>query len=440
MAPLLAKAEGADRLEVRRAGAAAPEPPLLRVEGAAEVASLVAAVGIDGRESGDGCMCIGTFVCSFWCGDYRVLAFTLHHMERIRWDVGPWAGDAELTEASKDAIADWFTARGVPELRAELDDMRQRDAREGEEAVRRRERRRATLDEMADPARRLARICRILGANRSPWTAPDQDAQLEVQVHQDLSPQEIFAAFEILGDDRAAMLGAARVLWHVRGRGLPKEPQGWWRARLVEVVLEDGLDEDKPHALMMLWDEPGDDVEYLLRRVVAGTAGREMATRPGTDGEPGIRAGAAAALAAQRDADEWLLGWVRALRETAEDGRDQQALAATLAMLGETHLLEPALFRAASWTTASAAMKAVLRCGGREGLDLLIEHGLDHPLPGFANGVVGAVAHLAGRPWVQQYSWGGQRDPRYPTAVDAVRGWWREEGPAFVAARRGGRA
>jgi hypothetical protein len=200
----------------------------------------------------------------------------------------------------------------------------------------------------------------------------------------------------------------------VSGRTLPQR-EGSCRA-----VLEHGVDADKPHALILLWDDDGADVVDLLRRVAGGVTGTAMARGK----EPGIRAGAMVALAAHATPEEGLADQAPAMLATAKDARDRAALEAALALLGDEGSVRAEHFKAASWTIASAALRVVMRSGGRVGLDLLVEHALANPLPGFANGAVGVAAHVTGQAWVQQYSWGGTRDLRYATAVDAVRGWW----------------
>lgn len=425
---------GADRLEVWDLNVR-DRALVLAITGVADLDELVGHLHLDGRDSGTGCMCLGTFALVFYRTSMEVARLHLHHANTLDWQRGPWSGFAQLTEPSKDALATWFAARGLAAIQTELDDNRRRDAAIAPEVMRAMiERRRAALDEVADPPRRLARICRFLGENRSPWVEPNADAVNKRSAYQDLTQDEFFAALELLGDDPAGLLGAARMLFQRRGDALPAELRGKWNARLLEAVLEHGIDADKPHALMMLWTDESPEVLDFLRRVAAGTTGREMI---GRDEEPGIRAGAMAALAAHPQRDEGLAEQARALLAATDCDRDREALEATLALLGDESRLRAEHFAAQSWTIASAALHAVMRCNGRNGLDLLVEHALENPLPGFANGAVGVAAHVTGQPWVKQYSWNGTRDPRYATGVEAVRGWWKEDGAAFVAKQRG---
>jgi hypothetical protein len=93
--------------------------PAFEVRGAETVQDFLRTVdwvGMRGR-----CACGGNYQIDLYRGDGLLVSLGYHHGRYLRLD--PWKQtDVEMTEDSRQAVADWFAARGFPGFREVVDD------------------------------------------------------------------------------------------------------------------------------------------------------------------------------------------------------------------------------------------------------------------------------------------------------------------------------
>lgn len=80
--------------------------------GQARIAELVAQLEFDDAESGFHCMCSGDADVTFLQGGRPLARISHHHGRSLRWNGGPWEGDALFTSAAAKAWPAWFKAQG----------------------------------------------------------------------------------------------------------------------------------------------------------------------------------------------------------------------------------------------------------------------------------------------------------------------------------------
>lgn len=126
---------GADRLRVRSGGTChrelSREETIFEIREAAEIASLVAGLGIDEESSGGHCMCCGDPSLEFYRGDELRVTLGFHHGHGLRWSEG-WPGDAMLSSESSDLLCALMAKHGYTGPQEE----RQREKRSDEAAER----------------------------------------------------------------------------------------------------------------------------------------------------------------------------------------------------------------------------------------------------------------------------------------------------------------
>jgi hypothetical protein len=93
-----------------------------------QVQSFLATLDFDDRNSGHHCMCCGSATVELYRAGGVVASFGMHHGLSVRWSGGPWPGDAALSSASRDLVADWLKERGDKGTPAELRAHKEREA------------------------------------------------------------------------------------------------------------------------------------------------------------------------------------------------------------------------------------------------------------------------------------------------------------------------
>ena len=109
---------GCDRLRVRSGGTChrvpEEEKTLFELEGVDPVAEVTKLVQVDPRSGVDHCMCCGEPSLEFYRKGELVLTLGVHHGTSVRWDRGPWPGDAFLTKESGLALSQFLAKHEVP--------------------------------------------------------------------------------------------------------------------------------------------------------------------------------------------------------------------------------------------------------------------------------------------------------------------------------------
>lgn len=69
------------------------------------------------------CACDGNYHVHLYRGDELLVSLGLHHGDSVRWRDSTWDTDVELTESSRQAIANWFDSRGYDGVRLMTNDQ-----------------------------------------------------------------------------------------------------------------------------------------------------------------------------------------------------------------------------------------------------------------------------------------------------------------------------
>jgi hypothetical protein len=443
---------GVDRVRVRTGGTCHRRPEaektLFEEKDAARVGALVGAIQVDEAGSGFHCGCCGEPSIEFYQGGTLLLTLGYHHDRSVRW-VGGWPGDALLTARSAEHLKGWLAAN-VPEIRQAQEAARAAAKREAEaverfvghfpEKVRPWLRAGAEVDPIEgdkalgrqiaaavpDEKARLVAACRAFGTldgRSASWRATTGKERRVLAAVGGAGGEAFLRALEEVKDDRAALLGAARLFFFEDfDERIPAGARAEWTARLAEVALADGSDDNKLLVLRALARQTDPATGTLLREVMLGKKGTAIAE--GYADEPGPRAAAALGLALRQEKD--VAPEVAKLLAQPAGKPDVAACQVALALLGDPAQLRAEHFELRSYTIGYGAVRAVERFGGRHGLDLLIDHGLRHPWAAVCSEAERAVERITGRQFPEEGR--GQ----------AIRAWWKEHGPAFVEQKRKG--
>jgi hypothetical protein len=93
--------------------------PVFEVMEKKEIEQLASMIDLYETDICNHCMCVGTPMLSFYDSGELLAEITLHHGARIRY---VWLGDAELTDESSRAIAEWLASRGIDYVLEEIED------------------------------------------------------------------------------------------------------------------------------------------------------------------------------------------------------------------------------------------------------------------------------------------------------------------------------
>jgi WD40 repeat protein len=297
----------------------------------------------------------------------------------LRWHNGPWKGDALLTEVSQERLPEWFKDNGCPYLQQLRDDELARRRKDAEEEARfvgffpRK-----IVEALDDPVETAVCVCKALGSVDMTWGTTTNKERDALAAMRNVDGQSFLAALEQLGNDRGGLRGAARLFFYegYHERMLAAE-RTKWLVRLAEVVLGDGLDDDKPSLLRFLTRERDPAVRALLHEVFTGKLGKEIDLKKAFGQEPGLRTGAALALV--RMGDDSLAPDVKKMLPRVEAKADVAALEVCLALLGDAQYVKTEHFRLQSYSIGFAALKAVERHRDNRALEALVKGALHHP-------------------------------------------------------------
>ena len=119
---------------------------------------------------------------------------------------------------------------------------------------------------------------------------------------------------------------------------------------------------------------------------------------------------------------------------------DITALEVALALLGDAKHLKPEHLDADS-PVVDGALRAIERFNGREGMDILVEAGLDSPDGHIQEKSLLLFERMVDQNWYSKDRNGGlaqfaEDDQELSGFIKDAKKWWREHGPEFVARRR----
>jgi len=93
------------------------DAPGIEIQGADKVREFFQTIELKTIQDGRECACRGNLVFRFFRGDEESLTLSYHHGTRLDWHDGPWGGNAEMTKASQQALAQWFADNGYEVVR-----------------------------------------------------------------------------------------------------------------------------------------------------------------------------------------------------------------------------------------------------------------------------------------------------------------------------------
>lgn len=108
---LKASLTGSSKLRIRSGGTChrrkSKEKVLAEINSITTIDSIINLIEIDGRKSGDHCMCCGSMVFEFFKDSTMHSSLGYHHEKSFRWPEGNWPGDGVLTEESSKKLKQW---------------------------------------------------------------------------------------------------------------------------------------------------------------------------------------------------------------------------------------------------------------------------------------------------------------------------------------------
>ena len=308
-----------------------------------------------------------------------------------------------LTAKSCDALPAWFKKNGCPYLQSLCDSERARQQQEIEEEKRFAgffpEKARNILlahngaipvNGSDDPAgQRIAEIigdgkatatavCRALGSSPMSWSMTGEKERRALAAVHTVDGGQFLAVLEQLRNDRQGLQGAARVFFSEGFHDkVPTNARSEWTVRLAEVVLTDGVDENKPMLLRFLGEQQGHEIDALLRDIFRGKVGKEINRRSAYDQEPGLRTGAALMLVLKGETS--IKSEIAEMLPQVKSKPDVAALEVCLALLGDPSYIKTEHFQLQSYSIGLAGLKAIELYKGKYGMEALVKGGIHHP-------------------------------------------------------------
>jgi len=189
---------------------------------------------------------------------------------------------------------------------------------------------------------------------------------------------------------------------------------------------------NKDTVLRALGWEEDPRVGPFLRRVAEGKVGRELDRSRGrrSESEPGIRASAWLALARRgEDVRADAKGLLAA--GAVEFAEDRAALEICLALLGDSGFIKAEHFKIESYTIGLAALEAIEKFEGREGMDVLVDAGMAHPWAAVSEEAVLVFQRLTGQEWFKD------RENERPSWYEKdAKAWWKANREKFLEEHR----
>ena len=285
---------------------------------------------------------------------------------------------------------------------------------------------------IGDPVEVAVIACRALGAMDASWNFIEEDQRLALHAGHTVSGADFLKALHKLRGDRRGELGAARFCFD-EGYDLkiPESERSEWTTYLARIALENDRVVNKYFVVKRLGKLSDEKVRVLLRKVARGEIAAEVTPWNTEDREPGLRGIAYVGLAKQ--GDESIRKEITQLLKEVPPGPDHAALEVCLALLGDVKYIKAEHFRFQSYVIGFAAIQAIEKFGGREGMDVLVEAGPTHPWAAVNVEAVLAIQRITGQTWCKDPDTGWVYRHH-----GEIRNWWKEHGNEFVKARRAG--
>jgi hypothetical protein len=447
---------GATRLRVRSGGTChrdlSREKTLWELADAAKIRELAALIHIDEAQSGFECMCCGEPSFEFYQGDHLIATLGFHHGRSLRW-LGEWPGDGMLTPETRDKLPKWFAEHGFDALQK----AREAAAVQREQTAKQKQLFRGFFPEKArklfdyspnsledepkqgeriakavgDPVETVVAACRALGALDGSWSYLDFDDRFAFYAADTANGEDFLKAMRRIRGDNSGELGAARLCFAQKYlTKLPATERSEWAEVLARAVLSHGREWNRSAVIPPLETLGDARSRALLWQVAHNEIPRESQPWTSSQEELGLRADAYLALA--KLGDRGVKDEVeRLLPGVPKGGADRAALEVSLALLGDARFVKSEHFTIPSFRIGFAAIQAIEKFGGREGLDALVEGGINHPWAAVNKEAALAIQRITGQTWFKnpenEMAWDHRKD---------IEKWWRENGAEFVRKQR----
>ena len=283
---------------------------------------------------------------------------------------------------------------------------------------------------IGDPVEVAVVACRALGAMDASWNFVEADQRLALHTGRTVSGEDFLKALRRLRGDHRGELGAARFCFNEGyDMKIPEADRSEWTNYLARTALEYGDDCNKWSIVRRLGKLNDRNIRALLRQIARGEIAKEVTPWTTGNHEPGLRGTAYVGLA--RQGDESIREEVTKLLAEVPAGPDRAALEVCLALLGDAKFIKANHFRFQSYVIGYAAIQAIEKFGGREGVDVLVKAGIDHPWAAVNKEAALAIQRITGQTWFKnpesEMAWDHSKD---------IEKWWEEHGANFVEARR----
>jgi hypothetical protein len=228
-----------------------------------------------------------------------------------------------------------------------------------------------------DPIQLTTMTCKAFGCLRDYYYDGEHE-QILLAALTTVTGSDLVAGLRAVENDRAALLGASRFFFRTGyGDKSPEPRRGFWRARLSEVVFNEGQEHQFEWLFETLSRDRSPEVQHLLRRLARGETGKTYPPRGWVKHDPQPRPSAYLCLALQADAE--IKPEVEDLLTKTTRPEDRAALELALALLTETNHVRPEHFQFTARLLEHASLEAVERFPTLENLDALVFGGISRP-------------------------------------------------------------
>ena len=279
---------------------------------------------------------------------------------------------------------------------------------------------------IGDPVELAIITCRAVGSLDVGTSLKKGEPKLVVDACRKVDERSFLKGLDRIGGDRQAELGAARLYFRETDFQwkIPRTQQLDWMLRFATIMLNQREGGD---ILREFVDENYAEPEIVafLRKIARGQLGRDV--KP-ADGKATLRTLTYLKLA------EHGVPRIQAEIETAlaktTRKPDAAALEIALAFLGNPKHLKPEHLKSDS-PDPHAALRAIEKFDGREGMDILVQAGLDNSDDSVQNESLLLFQQITKQEWYKMFD--GQEPRQF---VGDAKKWWREHGDEFIARRR----
>lgn len=275
-----------------------------------------------------------------------------------------------------------------------------------------------------DPVDVLVATCKALGVmSNDNWNYLNESYLVLFEVIKVVDIDHFVSAISLLDKDDEAMLGAARILFDPSVYFIELLDKIEWKElvpKLTNTVLSTRTSKNARHVIGAISRSELIVATRLLRSIAYEELHRDHEPNPNRIGKCET---AFLALAIRND--QGIKDTVVKMLDDTAHELDRAALEVCMALLGETNQLSNSHFKLRSRHLELAALKAIEKYSGEQGVDILVYSALSRPSLVREEAAI-LLQRLSGQRWLPDE--GVQHSREY--ASDAA-SWWKENKQAF---------